>query len=190
MRANARIFIFMLPKPVRLGGAAALLIGLLLLAACQDSERQTTTVEVFVPPTLAATPAPTAEPTATRGPATPTPPCVDNLQFLEDVTIPDGTVVQVGQVLDKRWRVENAGTCNWDSQYRIQLISGSPMGAATEQALFPARSGTEIEIQIQFVVPDESGLLRSAWQAFNPQDEPFGDPVFIEISVGEPTEAP
>ena len=190
MRANARIFDFMLPKPIRRGGVAAFLIGLLLLTACQNNERPTATVEIFVPPTLASTAAPTAQPTATRGPATPTPPCVDNLQFLEDVTIPDGTVAQVGQVLDKRWRVENAGTCNWDSQYRIQLIAGSLMGAATEQVLFPARGGTEVEIQIQFVVPDESGLLRSAWQAFNPQGEAFGDPVFIEISIGEPTEAP
>ena len=45
---------------------------------------------------------------------TATPTCSDWLTFVEDLTIPDGTSVIPGSVLDKRWQVENSGTCNWD----------------------------------------------------------------------------
>lgn len=167
-----------------------LIVLALLLPACRGQSDTPATPEFFVPPTLAATPVPSPLPTPTPQPPTPTAPCEDNLVFREDITIPDGTVVRPGARLDKRWRVQNAGSCNWDEGYRIKLVGGSELGAAPEQSLFPARSGTEVELQIEFTAPDEVGVFRSAWQAFNPQGEPFGDPFFIEIVVEEPTPTP
>lgn len=105
--------------------------------------------------------------------------------FLEDLTIPDGTRVSPGAELDKRWLVQNAGTCNWDNQYRLNLVAGTELGVPAEQALFPARSGTDLEIRIVFSAPDEPGVYRSAWQATNPERTAFGDPIFIEIIVEE-----
>jgi hypothetical protein len=31
--------------------------------------------------------------------------------------------------------------------------------------------------------PAEQGAYRSAWQAFDPQGQPFGDPIFVDILV-------
>jgi hypothetical protein len=104
---------------------------------------------------------------------------------LEDRTIPDGTRVSPGAELDKRWLVQNAGTCNWDNDYRLTLVAGTELGVPAEQALFPARSGTDVEIRIVFSAPDEPGAYRSAWQALNPEGKTFGDPIFIEIIVEE-----
>jgi hypothetical protein len=112
--------------------------------------------------------------------------CEDSLIFIQDVTIPDGTVVVPESTMDKRWEVENSGNCNWDDRYRVRLIAGPEMGAQKEQALYPARSGTRATIRILFKAPVEPGTYRSAWQAFNPQGEPFGDPFFIEIVVETP----
>lgn len=169
-----------------------LIIGVLCLAlvACQTAGEADTTPEFFLPPTIATTPIPSQTPTSTPPAATPTPTCEDNLVFLEDLTIPDGSVVGPGDALDKRWLIQNAGTCNWDEGYRIKLIAGEAFGAAVEQALFPARSGTEVELRIQFTAPEELGLVSSAWQAFNPIGEEFGDPIFIEILVEEITPTP
>jgi hypothetical protein len=105
------------------------------------------------------------------------------LAFLEDITIPDGTVVSPGEVLDKRWLVENNGSCNWNAGFGLQLIAGPEMGAHSEQALFPARSGSQAEIAIVFTAPVEPGSYRSAWQAQDAQGVLFGDPIFIEIVV-------
>jgi hypothetical protein len=104
---------------------------------------------------------------------------------LEDLTVPDGSLVTPGSTLDKRWRVENSGTCNWDEKYRLKLVSGLEMGAQTEQALYPARSGTQAVLRIIFTAPEEPGPYRSAWQAYDPHGEPFGDPIFIEVIVQE-----
>jgi hypothetical protein len=114
---------------------------------------------------------------------TETPPCTDNLTFLEDLSIPDGSLVVPGQLLDKRWRVQNSGSCNWDERYRLKLIAGPDMGASSEQALIPARSGSTALIRILFTAPSEAGTYRSAWQAYDPQGRPFGDPFFIEVVI-------
>jgi hypothetical protein len=60
------------------------------------------------------------------------------------------------------------------------------MATQTEYALFPARSGTQVEIRILFTAPQEPGVHRSAWQAYDPQGEIFGDPIFIEVVVQNP----
>lgn len=162
-----------------------------LLAACGDG-RQANTPVPFRPPTLeaAATPLPTFPPESfienppVETPApTLAPQCTNGLYYIEDLTIPDGSVVAPGTILDKRWQVQNTGTCNWDERYRLKEIAGPELGAVSEQRLYPARSGNEITIRIQFTAPAEAGEYRSAWQAYDPEDRPFGDPFFIQVVV-------
>lgn len=143
----------------------------------------------FLPPTIV----PTAASTSTSAPAAGEPEksatpaaagaCIDSLVFIADATIPDGTEVQAGSTIDKRWEVRNNGTCNWDERYHLRLIAGPEMGVEKEQALFPARSGSSAVIRILFTAPAESGKFRSAWQAVNPDNQPFGDPIYIEVVV-------
>ncbi len=141
---------------------------------------------VFVPPPLPATPqqaAPTA-PAAPPAEATPpTPACTNGLTYLEDLTIPDGTVVAPGATLDKQWRVRNSGTCNWDARYHLRLVDGVAMGAGEEVPLYPARAGAEAVLRIQFTAPEEPGVYISTWQAVDPQGRFFGDPIYIQIRV-------
>jgi hypothetical protein len=140
-----------------------------------------------VPDTPLAPPLPSSTPTIS--PPTETPPptatqvCESDLIFLEDLTIPDGTVVLPGLPVSKSWRVENSGTCNWGEHYQVRLVEGPGMGAAPEQALYPARSGTNATIEISFTAPLEPGRYRSAWQAYDPLGEPFGEIFFLEIVV-------
>ena len=135
------------------------------------------------PPKTPANP-PTASAAANLpGEATQTLTCRDSLSFLSDITIPDGTEVDAEATLDKRWEVENNGNCNWQENYRIRLIAGPDLGAQTEQALYPARSGSRAVLRVVFKAPTEPGTYKSAWQAINPQGDPFGDPFYIEIVV-------
>lgn len=156
----------------------------LWLTAC--SAAADSTPEIFRPPSPAGvsfSPVPTVPPVATAVPTNPSLECTDNLSYLEDLTVPDGSLVLPGQAIDKRWLVENNGTCNWDEGYRLKLIAGDALGASPEQALFPARAGAQVTLRILFTAPLEAGTYRSAWQAFDPQGELFGDPIFIEIVV-------
>jgi hypothetical protein len=62
-------------------------------------------------------------------------------------------------------------------------MSGAELSASMDQALYPARSGAKATIRILFTAPSESGTYQSAWQAYNPQGQAFGDPVFIQVVV-------
>ncbi len=114
---------------------------------------------------------------------TPTPPCTDGLAYVEDLTIPDGTIVSPEASVDKRWLVQNNGSCNWDERYRFKFVGGVEMGAVIEQALYPARSGAQATMRITFTAPSVPGKYTTAWQAVDPNGETFGDAVFMEIIV-------
>lgn len=168
-------------------------LGLLSLTLSACSGKATPT-EYFLPPGSGLQSASLMQPTATEPaliqaePATspiPTsvPACTSNLLYIEDLTVPDGTVVAPGEQLDKRWRVENNGSCNWDVQYSLVLIGGPQLGAPDKQALYPARSGTQAMVQMIFTAPEEPGAYRSAWQAQDLEGNLFGDPIYIDIIV-------
>jgi hypothetical protein len=114
---------------------------------------------------------------------TPTTLCTNNLAFISDLTIPDGTSVASGSILDKQWLVQNSGDCNWDASYRLRLISGNPLGSSTEQSLYPARAGTQATLRILFTAPQEAGEYISEWQAFDANGIAFGESFFIKIVV-------
>ncbi|MGW8251220.1 MAG: NBR1-Ig-like domain-containing protein [Anaerolineales bacterium] len=150
---------------------------------------------IYKPPAAASPLLPTpphAVPTVSPSPpaASPTPSCSNNLTFLEDASIPDGSLVQPQETLDKTWIVENSGTCNWDERYRLKLIAGPEMNVSPEQALYPARSGTQVPIRLVFVAPLDLGEYRSAWQAYSPDGQAFGDPIFIDVVVSTASNAP
>jgi hypothetical protein len=170
------------------------LIVFLVLTSCSNQDLDPVpTFGVYQPPTSAPTEASFAPPPQDAESESlpgeiepsPTPSCFNNLLFLDDLTIPDGTVVIAGERLDKRWLVQNNGTCNWNDQYQVRLIAGSGLGMPVEQKLYPALSGADVVIRMVFIAPSEPGSHRSAWQAYNAQGDPFGDPFFIDILVSE-----
>ncbi len=124
----------------------------------------------------------TIVPTETVTPTTEGP-CTNNLTFLSDITIEDNTTVTPNSTIDKQWLVQNSGTCDWDSTYRLKWIGGDPMSAAQEQPLFPARAGTQATIRILFTAPAIEGTYESAWQAFGPDGIAFGDPIYVMVVV-------
>jgi hypothetical protein len=109
--------------------------------------------------------------------------CFNNLTFVEDITIPDNSFITFGARIDKQWLVENSGTCNWNSEYRLKHIGGAVLDAPEEIALYPARAGTRATIQILFTAPFIDGVYESAWQAHDPDGIPFGDPIYVRVVI-------
>lgn len=201
-RINSRKYFFLSKKILwlcsRLRIRYLLLLGVLLVSGCAPEVDRTPAPAVLLAP-VAPTPvssslptapaalAPTASPTPIElvDPARPssTPACEDNLKFVADLTVPDGTIAARGALIDKRWQVENSGSCNWDDRYRLKIISGAEMGLEAEQALYPARSGASAVIRMLLLAPSKPGTYRSAWQAVGPSGELFGDIIYVEIRV-------
>jgi hypothetical protein len=174
----------------------AVVLFLLFLSACSPVSTATPfrppTIEPpLIEPTLIIQPTKQAvvvqpTPLPTLLPTTSPQECVSDLNFVDDVTIPDNTFVTYGSNMDKQWLVENTGTCHWDAAYRIRHLGGAILGAPEEVMLYPAKSGTQATIQIVFTAPFTDGVYESAWQAYDPQGNPFGDPIYIRVTVAAP----
>ncbi len=171
----------------------AVILILLSLPACSPASTPTP----FIPPTAQA---PLIEPTFIIQPtqervviqSTPLPTivptvdpeeCVNNLTFVEDLTVPDNTTTTFGSALDKQWLVQNSGTCHWNSTYRLRHIGGADLGAPEEIALYPARAGTQATIRILFSAPFTEGVYESAWQAVDANGTAFGDLIYVRVVV-------
>jgi hypothetical protein len=114
---------------------------------------------------------------------TATPPCVNDLAFLSDLTYPDGTVVLPGASVDKQWLVQNSGSCDWDARYTLKFLGGDLLGAQEQIPLYPARVGARVTLGIQFTAASDPGTYESQWQAMGPDGTAFGDAIYVLITV-------
>jgi Ig-like domain from next to BRCA1 gene len=151
------------------------------------------------PPTVTGTP-PTPTATKTPGPITPTvpPSACDKAQFLADVNIPDGTVLQPGAQFTKTWRLKNVGTCAWAKDtYQLVFFSGEKMNGPAS-APFPKNVavGETVDISVNLTAPSAAGSYRGYWMFKNASGALFGigtqanKPWWVDIKVTGPTVTP
>ena len=169
-------------KSAPLSGLLLIASVLLLAAACTRSALPADQ-GFFIPPTIISNSTPLILETQTPQPATATPPCENNLVFMQDITVPDSQHFLAGQPVIKTWQVRNDGSCAWVRGYSLHLVDGIAMGAIDKQALPEAVPGDVVEITIQFTAPPLPGTYRSAWKAFDQTGEEFGVQIYVEIVV-------
>lgn len=150
------------------------------------------------PPTVTGTP-PTATATKTPAPITPTvpPSACDKVQFVADVNIPDGTVMQPGAQFTKTWRLKNVGTCAWTTSYQLVFFSGEKMNGPSSAA-FPksVAVGETVDISVNLTAPSAAGSYRGYWMFKNASGALFGlgaqgnKPWWVDIKVSGATVTP
>jgi len=138
------------------------------------------------PPPGAVTARPASLPTTTPSAGT----CINGARFVEDLTVPDGSIFTPGEVFDKQWAVHNDGTCDWGPEHRLVPIGDNPFGGPAEIALYPALAGATGEWQIELLAPRQPGEYFGRWQARAPDGALFGDEVYMIIFVELPTATP
>lgn len=174
---------------VRIRWSAIFLVGLSLLFTGCGSVAEVTPMISWTPLPESVAPSSSTAVDLESKPHTPSI-CINNAQFLEDLTIPDGSVFAPGTTLDKRWSVQNSGSCDWGPGYNLVRLGADPLSGSDELALYPARAGTAAVWQVVLEAPMEPGDYLSRWQARTPTGSLFGDEVFLLISVGLPTPTP
>lgn len=177
---------------VRISSALLMIVLASLSSACQPSETISPLPTPPPPPSAVPTTSQRSTPTA-RLASTAVPDtgnCLNDAVFVEDVTIPDFSLVQPGEVLDKRWNVRNTGTCDWGAGYKLVRVGEDNFQGETELALFPARAGNVAEVQVALTAPDEPGEYISRWQAQSPEGIQFGQEIYLLVLIPTPTPAP
>ena len=140
---------------------------------------------------------PTATPTRTPGQVTVPPSACDKAQFIADVNVPDGTVMNPGATFTKTWRLKNVGSCAWSTSYQLVFSSGEQMGAPASAA-FPKNVavGETVDISINMTAPSAAGSYRGYWMFKNASGALFGigaqanRPWWVDIRVSGPTVTP
>jgi hypothetical protein len=133
--------------------------------------------------TLTTTPTstPTIIPTSTPEPSPP--PCVDDADFVADVTVPDGTLVEPGTRIEKIWRIRNSGNCPWQSGYTWVFVGGDQLDAPAVQDVPPTAAGADVDIRVTMVAPTSPGGYSGSWRMRSPTGEIFGPTYSVQIEV-------
>ncbi|MFT5193662.1 MAG: hypothetical protein ACI9EW_000086 [Cellvibrionaceae bacterium] len=110
----------------------------------------------------------------------------DNYRFVTDVTIPDNTVMQVGQTLRKVWQVRNTGVTSWGDGYTLRHVRNENLSGVTQVALPHAQPGQTIDVDVDMTAPATPGAHKTSWRPYNSQGQPFGFELFAIIRVLAP----
>ena len=138
----------------------------------------TYTPTAVLSPTGTAIPGNTATPTVTPIPPTATQvsvPC-DRAEFIDDVTIEDGTEIPAGTTFVKTWRLRNNGSCTWTSGYAVVFYSGDAMSGPASAQLTTGTvppQGT-VDVSVTLIAPTTAGTYRGNWRLRNSAGATFG----------------
>ncbi|KAJ2848008.1 hypothetical protein IWW36_003550 [Coemansia brasiliensis] len=108
--------------------------------------------------------------------------------FVEDVTIPDGTVVAPNESFVKIWSVANMGDSEWPEGTMLVHIDGAPMLVGSKKAtpVVIGKRYEQIGIAADLIAPSEPGQYVSQWRLMTVDGHYFGAGLWCNIVVEQP----
>lgn len=99
--------------------------------------------------------------------------------FVQDVTIPDNTVMKPGTNFVKSWKIRNDGSCTWTTAYSAVLLANNPASPViTGDASFKLKGsvapGGFLQIDVNLFAPKEEGTYIQTWLMQDPDGKNFG----------------
>jgi len=111
--------------------------------------------------------------------------------FVADVTVPDNTKIDPGAAFKKTWRLMNAGTCTWTSEYLVAFIAGVKMSTSDTSVLTTGSvpPGGSVDVTVDLKAPTATGRY-NAYYRLKAADGTFfginveGGTFYVQILVG------
>ena len=148
----------------------------LLIPSATNTPMPTATLEATSTPAVSNTPAASATSGGSTGGC-------DVMQFVADVTVPDGEAHAPDTQFVKTWRLRNAGTCSWSPSYAVVFVSGNAMGGTASQNLTDTVvPGSTIDISVNLTAPHELGDYTGYWALRNATSQTFGS-FYVQLEV-------
>jgi len=129
------------------------------------------------PVTLSTNPSPliTQIPVNTQPAPTAIPVPCNRAQFIEDVTVLDGTKYIPGVKFPKIWKVKNTGSCDWTTSYSLVFVDGDRMEAPKSVDIPEKVSvGESVNLEVNMVAPDKKGAYSGKWLLEDSDGDEFG----------------
>ena len=147
-------------------------------------------------PSAEPAPSPTAEPDVQVPtlPAISERPCINQAEYVQDMSVPDGSQLEPGEPFIKIWRLRNAGSCTWNKQYAYFFAAGERM-EAYEVLPMPqdVAPGDQVDLVAAMTAPSSPGTYQGDWLLRDSDGVSFGmgpegsSPFWVRIVV--PAEA-
>ncbi len=138
-------------------------------------------------------PVPTLQPTKTKQPTPTNTPIPCNVaKFIEDVNYPDNSEVEINQSFTKTWKLQNVGTCTWNSNYMLVFTTGDRMDGNSSQPLTngTVAPGQTVNISVDLKAPATPGTYRGDWKLREPGGAIFslttGKSFWVQIKAIKP----
>jgi hypothetical protein len=165
-------------------------VDIVLTSAAQTAEANMTQAAILNPPTVPPTSTAnflttTLAVSTTSVIATSIPPTqtCDVAQFIDDVTVPDGTTLKPNETFTKTWRFKNVGTCSWTPSYAVVFSSGDSMnGPATQALAGNVNPGQTVDISVELTTPAAAGNYKGFWKLRNAAGVHFSQ-FYVDIKV-------
>ena len=90
--------------------------------------------------------------------------------MIEDVTVPDNTVMISGQKFTKTWRFMNNGKCNW-SGYAIAFVAGDRMSSPDSASVPQTDAGKTVDVSVELTAPSLDGSYTGFYELRNAKGE-------------------
>jgi hypothetical protein len=126
----------------------------------------------------------TTAPTDTPpGPPTEVPKPCNAAKFISE-TVPDGTELALNQNFDKTWRLQNTGTCTWNTNYQLVFAEGDKMGGpSTKNLSAQVAPGEMVDVGVTLKVPDSAGTYKGFWKVRDDQGNYYVNNLWVEIKA-------
>jgi hypothetical protein len=109
----------------------------------------------------------------------------NNSAYVSDVTVPDGQQFAPGAAFTKTWRIQNTGTCPWNTNYKVVFVSGDQMGGAATAISQSVAAGATIDVSVALTAPSAPKTAYVGyWQIANESEQNFGARFYVQIAVG------
>ncbi|MFB9931042.1 NBR1-Ig-like domain-containing protein [Amycolatopsis halotolerans] len=113
----------------------------------------------------------------------------DNSQFVGDVTVPDGTVIHVGETVQKVWELKNTGSVAWHQRYLQRMdLPPAPGSCRTPDRVLIGDTppGDHVMVSIPLTASPAPGRCWIGWKMIDANGAEFFStrrPVYVLVTV-------
>ena len=134
----------------------------------------------------------------------------DEISNVKDVTIPDDTILDPGQLFIKSWRMTNSGEKTWEEGTKLMMSATFPMDTPPVvnaiflkandwidftpggwgQRVYNAAPGSEVDLAVILKAPETAGSYAIYFRLVNADGEIVSTPFWMRFTVARPTATP
>ncbi|PKV91855.1 helix-turn-helix protein [Amycolatopsis echigonensis] len=113
----------------------------------------------------------------------------DNSKFVGDVTVPDGTVIHVGETVQKVWELQNTGSVSWHQRYLQRMdLPPSPGSCRTPDRVLIGDTppGDHVMVSVPLTASPAPGRCWIGWKMVDASGKEFFStrrPVYVLVTV-------